>query len=442
VEKREKMSEAQHPEPKKRAEQAQDQHGHGGVPAALSGRTAVVLVVLVLIVAAVLAVTGILPRIHARGKLADQTNSLALPDVLVQTPEQGKPEQEIALPGNITAYIDSPIYARTNGYLKKWYFDIGAHVKKGQLLAEIESPEVDQQLAQAKADLATAEATAGLAKTNAARYQDLLKADAVSQQDTDTFVTQQNSTSTQVKSAIANVQRLQELVRFEKIYAPFDGVVTARNIDIGQLIDAGASRELFHLSQLNTLRVYVNVPQVYSGACIPGIAADLTFAEHPGQTFQGKLVRTANAIDPNTRTLLIEIDVKNPRGVLYPGAYAQVHMKAANAAPAMIVPVSALIFRSEGLRVGRVIHTEQGDTAQLVPIIIGQDDGRVVQVVNGLAAGDRVITNPPDSLIDGEKLHVIEPQAGTGTQEGQNQLAASGQSGKAKPLKNGGGAKK
>ena len=433
------MSEPQHPQQQSK----EAQHGHANQAPAPSRKGVIVLLVLIVIVAAVLAVTGILPRMQARSKLADQTNALALPDVLAAPPEQGKPEQNIVLPGNITAFIDSPIYARTNGYLKKWYFDIGARVKKGQLLAEIESPEVDQQLLQARADLATAEATAGLAKTNAERYQDLLKSDAVSKQDTDTFVTQQTSTSTQVKSAIANVQRLQELVAFEKIYAPFDGVVTARNIDIGQLIDSGAGKELFHLSALNTLRVYVNVPQVYSRACKPGLVADLTFAEHPGETFKGKLVRTSDSIDPNTRTLLIEVDVDNRKGVLYPGAYAQVHMNIGAGAPSMIIPVSALIFRSEGLRVGKVNRDDKGnDVAQLVEVTIGQDDGKVVQVVKGLEASDTVITNPPDSLIDGEKVHVVQPQVGTGTRQGQNQAAASGQAGRGKPLKNDGGAKK
>lgn len=405
------MSEAQNPEQPNRTPQRGSEHG-ATPPGGLTRRGALVLVLLIVVVAAVLAVTGILPRIHARSTLEAQTNALAAPDVLASLPQQGKPQQEIILPGNMTAFIDSPIYARTNGYLKKWYFDIGARVKKGQLLAEIESPEVDQQLLQAQADLATAEATAGLAKTNASRYQDLLKADAVSKQDTDTFVTQQQSTNTQVKSAVANVQRLQELVAFEKIYAPFDGVVTARNIDIGQLIDSGAAKELFHLSALNTLRVYVSVPQVYSRDCVPGLMANLTFVERPGETFHGKLVRTSNSIDPNTRTLLIEVDVDNHKGALYPGAYVQVHMKVDRGVPTMIIPVSALIFRSEGLRVAKVVQGTKGDEASLVPVTLGEDDGRVVQVVNGLSATDRVITNPPDSVIDGEQVHVVQPNGG------------------------------
>jgi RND family efflux transporter MFP subunit len=385
-------------------------------PPALSGRRALILLALLLVVAVVLAVTGILPRIHARTTLAEQTNSLAAPDVLVAPPTRGQPSQEIVLPGSISAYADASIFARTNGYLKKWYFDIGAHVKKGQLIAVIESPEVDQQLAQAKADLATAETTAGLAKTNAERYQGLLKGDAVSQQDTDTFVTQAASTNTQVKSAIANVQRLQQLVDFEQIIAPFDGVITVRNVDIGTLVDSGSgARELFHVAAINTLRVYVNVPQIDSRSAVRGTVADLTLAEFPGRRFQGKLVRTSDSIDPASRTLLAEFDIDNRKGELYPGAYAEVHFKLDNAQPAIVVPVSTLIFRSEGLRIATVVN---GNQAKLVPVVLGRDDGKVVEVVSGLQAGDTVIQNPPDSLIDGETVHVVQPQPQPGAQKG------------------------
>lgn len=382
----------------------------------ISGRKAVLLLFLALVVAIVVAVLGIVPRLRARTKLQQQTNELAAPSVVVDKPQLGSPSQELVLPGNVQAYIDSGIYARTDGYLKKWYFDIGARVNKGDLLATIESPEVDQQLAQARADLATAQANAGNAKIQAARYQDLLKQNAVSQQDTDNFTTQAASTNTQVESALANVQRLEQLAGFEKIYAPFDGTITARNVDIGTLISSGTTQEMFHLSQENVLRVYVNVPQVYAPACVPGVTATLTLAEYPGQTFEGKIVRTSKAIDPASRTLLVEVDVKNPTGELVPGAYVQVHFKLNNTRPTLILSVSTLMFRSEGLRVGIV---GSDNKAKLVPITIGRDDGKTVEVVEGLQADDNVIQSPPDSLIDGETVRVVQPQGSQPQPTGQ-----------------------
>ena len=290
-------------------------------------------------------------------------------------PSPGYTGQEVILPGNIYAYKDAPLYARTDGYLSKWFFDIGAHVRQGQLLAVISSPEVDKQLLQARADLATAEANAGLAKTNAGRYQGLLTQNAVSKQDTDTFVSQAASTSSAVKSATANVQRLQELQSFEKIYAPFSGVITARNVDVGQLINAGAGTQMFRLSAVDTLRVYVNVPQIYSQTAVPGTTARLTFSEFPGQSFTGKLVRTARAIDPNSRTLLVEIDVDNRNGKLMPGAYTEVHMNVHDGIATMVIPVSALIFRGHGLQVATVVKGPNGDEAKLVQVSLGEDDG-------------------------------------------------------------------
>lgn len=309
----------------------------------------------------------------------------------------------------MTAFTDSPIYARTSGYLTHWYYDIGAHVRKGALLCEIASPEVDQQLAQAQADLATAEATANNAHIQADRYSDLVKSNAVSRQDTDTFVNQAASTSAAVRSAQANVQRLRELVSFENVYAPFDGVVTARNIDTGQLINQGAGAELFHMQAIQTLRVYVNVPQLYADTAKRGVKIDMTFPEYPGKTFQGTLVRTADAIDPSSRTLLVEIDVDNRKGKLFPGSLAQVHFKAPAAGLTFIVPAAALIFRREGLQLGTVINS---NVAHLVPVIIGQDDGATVQIVSGLNAADKVIQDPPDSLIEGEK---VSPEAPSST---------------------------
>ena len=386
--------------------------GHGAVPETppLSTRAAIFTIVILLIAAVVLVVLGIVPRVRARTTLKDQTDALAAPDVIAAPPTAGKSAQEIVLPGNIYAYSDASLYARTDGYLSKWYFDIGAHVKKGQLLAVIASPEVDKQLLQARADLTTAETTAGLAKTNAGRYSDLLTQNAVSKQDTDTFVTQAASTSSAVKSAQANVQRLQELQSFEKIYAPFSGVVTARNVDVGQLINAGAGTQLFRVSSVDVLRVYVNLPQLYSQAATPGMDAKLTFQEFPGQTFTGKLVRTSKAIDPTSRTLLVEIDVQNKGGKLFPGAYTEVHFNVQRGVVPLILPVSALIFRTQGLQVGTVVKGPDGDEARLVPVVLGQDDGATVQVIHGLDADSQVIQDPPDSLIDKEPVHVVQPK--------------------------------
>ena len=386
----------------------QSGHEHESAPeqAAISPRKALVGVAVVLFVAGVLAGVGILRRIHADIVLAERTNELAAPTMIVAAPRAGAPVDSFVLPGNVTAWTDSPIYARTSGYLTHWYFDIGARVKKGALLAEIATPELDQQLAQAEADLNTAQANANNARIQAERYTGLVQSDAVSHQDTDTYVNQAASTAAQVRSAQANVARLRDLQSFEKVYAPFDGVITARNIDTGQLIDTGAGKELFHLQALQTLRVYANLPQLYSANVKPGAKIDLSFAEHAGKIYQGTLVRTADAIDPASRTLLVEIDVDNRTGELLPGSLAQVHFKKPAAGPTLIVPAAALIFRKEGLRVGVVVN---GNTAHLVPVVIGEDDGASVQIVTGLSLGDQVIQDPPDSLIDGEKVQVVSP---------------------------------
>jgi RND family efflux transporter MFP subunit len=374
----------------------------------LSGRKALAFVVLTMAVAVAIAVLGIVPRVRARTTLQQQTDRLAAPDVLVAAPKPGKLVEEVVLPATVQAFTDAPIYARTSGYLKSWAFDIGAHVKKGQRLAVIATPEVDQQLQQAKADLATSQANRQYAQTQSARYQELLNENAVSKQDTDNFRAQANSTSNQVASAQANMRRLAQLTAFQNVFAPFDGVITARDVDIGTLIDAGASRELFHMASDETLRVYVNVPQVDSRAARVGLGASLTVPEHPGRSFPGKIVRTSNAIDPTFRTLLVEVDVDNQQHELFPGEYAQVHFKMPNdERQALIVPVPALLFRSEGLRVA----VARGDKAQLVPIVIGRDDGRTVEVAEGLQPSDLVIQNPPDSILDGETVHVVPAEA-------------------------------
>lgn len=369
---------------------------------------AVTALVIVLIVFAALAVFGILSRIHHTSVLAKSTQELAAPVVIALAPQQGAATDTFSLPGNVTAYTDSPIYARTSGYLTKWYYDIGSHVKKGALLAEIATPELDQQLAQADADLGAAEANAKNAKAQAQRYQGLVATNAVSQQDTENFTNQATATASSVKSAQANVERLKQLQAFEKVYAPFDGVVTGRSIDTGQLIDTGVARELFHMQSLNTLRVYTNVPQMYSANLKRGTKIDISFPEHPGQTYQGTLVRTSNAIDPSSRTLLVEIDVDNRKGELLPGALAQVHFKAPSV-QTFVVPVSAIIFRREGTQLGVL---GANNKAHVVPVTIGQDDGRTVQIVGGLKQGDLVIQDPPDSLIDGELVNPQNPNQG------------------------------
>lgn len=367
----------------------------------------VVISLIAMFVIAILVITGIIPRLKAKKALAAETNELAAPTVLVVQPKRGAPTQEILLPGNIQAFVDSPIYARTNGYLKHWYFDIGSHVKQGQLLADIESPEVDQQLAQAQADLGTALANVHLSQLTANRFSDLIKQDAVSQQDTDNAVSDLAAKNTAVKSAQANVDRLKQLVSFEKVYVPFDGVVTARNTDIGQLIDSGATggqaRSLFQVAAISKLRVFVNVPQVYSQVAIPGLVADLTFAEFPGRRFQGKLVRTSKAIDPTSRTLNVEVDVDNSKEELFPGAFTEVHLKLKEGVPTLTVPVSALLFRQEGLR---VVVAKSDNTAELRSITLGQDFGNFVEVSTGLTGQERIVSNPPDSVIDGERLNV------------------------------------
>ncbi|HTV60028.1 MAG TPA: efflux RND transporter periplasmic adaptor subunit [Verrucomicrobiae bacterium] len=374
-----------------------------------SGRGALTVIVVLLVVAGIVAV-GIIPRRRARAALKAETRMLAIPLVAVIHPQKGAPQQEIILPGNIEAYIDAPIYARTDGYLKKWYVDIGGRVKAGQLLADIETPEVDAQLRQALADLNTAQANFQLSQITYNRYQGLKGTDSVAKQDVDNSVGDYEAKKAMVASAQANVKRLQELVSFEKVYAPFDGVITARDTDIGDLIDAGTNggtaKELFHIAAISTLRVYINVPQIDSAMVKPGIPAYLMLQEFPGKTFPGKVVRTANAIDLSSRTLLVEVDVPNPTGELLPGAYAQVHMKIPSGAPTYIIPVTTLVFRTAGMQVATV---RNGDKAELVPITIGRDFGTTVEVVSGLTGSDLVIDSPPDSLVDGEEVRIVTP---------------------------------
>jgi len=365
-------------------------------------------VAIALIAVAALLVSGIWSRVRARTTLKAETAQVALTAVSVVSPKQTAPAEEIILPGNVQPFITSPIYARTNGYLKKWYFDIGAHVKQGQLLAVIETPEVDQQLQQARSNLLTAQANLELAAITKARYQGLLKSNAVSQQDVDNAVGTYNANKAIVEADQAAVEQYTALVSFEKIYAPFDGVITARNTDIGDLINSGSNAsvktDLFHIAQPGTLRVYVNVPEEYSRGIKVGMTADLALAEFPVRTFQGKLVRTADAINMTTRTLLIEIDVANPTGTLLTGSYAEVHLKVPAPPSTFIIPVNTLIFRSEGLRVGIV---KDGKVA-LTAVTPGHDFGNQIEIVSGLKPGDQVIINPPDSIVTGQPVQIVQ----------------------------------
>ncbi len=365
------------------------------------------LTIAVLAVATLL-VSGIWSRVRARTTLNAETAQAALPAVSVVSPKQTAPADEIILPGNVQPFITSPLYARTNGYLKKWYFDIGAHVKKGQLLAVIETPEVDQQLQQARSNLLTAQANLELAAITKTRYQGLLKSNAVSQQDADNAVGTYNATKSIVQADKATVEQYTALVSFEKIYAPFDGVITARNTDIGDLINSGSSTgvktDLFHIAQPGKLRVYVNVPEEYSQGIKVGMTADLSLAEFPGRKFQGTLVRTADDINMATRTLLVEIDVDNPAGTLLTGSYAEVHLKIPMQKSTLLLPVNTLIFRSQGLHVGIV----KDGKVVLTAVTAGHDFGNEIEIVSGLKPDDQVIINPPDSIVHGQQVQIVQ----------------------------------
>jgi RND family efflux transporter MFP subunit len=351
--------------------------------------------------------SGIRSRMAAQDSLKEETQRSAALTVRVVYPKLKAPVQEITLPGNVQAYTETPIYARTNGYLSKWYFDLGAHVKQGDLLAKIETPEVDQQLQQAKAQLQVAEASLRLARSTAERWQALLVTKAVTEQETDEKVGDLRVKEATHASMISNVRRLENLQSFNSVYAPFDGVITARNTDLGALIDAGANapgKELFRLAATDKLRVFVNVPQSFARASRIGARASLTLSESPGKEFRGTIVRTAKAIDPTSRTLLTEIEVDNPTGELLPGAYVTAHLRLPGRIDAVTIPSNALLFRAEGVQVGMV----QNGVANLVPIIIGRDFGSEVEVVSGLKRTDAIIENPADSLINGTAVRISE----------------------------------
>jgi RND family efflux transporter MFP subunit len=362
----------------------------------------------VLLVFTALFVSGVLERLHTNATLRTETADLAVPSVSVVSPQHSASSEEIVLPGNVQPYVTAPIYARTNGYLQAWYFDIGAHVKKGQLLAIIASPEVDQQLGQSRSNLETAQANLKLAEITKNRYQDLLKTHAVSQQDVDNAVGTYNANKAIVDANQSNVKQLEALQSFEKIYAPFDGIITARNTDVGALIDSGSAggvkTDMFHLSQADKLRVYVNVPEEYSQATTVGLTADLTLAEFPGRQFSGKLVRTSEAINYATRTLTAEIDVHNPTGQLLSGSYAEVHFKVPGQVSTYVLPVNTLLFRKEGLRIAVI----KDGKAELIPVTPGRDFGDSIEIIAGLQGNESIVVNPPDSITSGEKVQIAQ----------------------------------
>lgn len=361
-----------------------------------------------LIVLAVVVIYGIHTRSVADRSLAVETRAESIPEVSVVHPAGNGASGVLALPGNTQPYVDTPIYSRTNGYLQKWFFDIGARVKKGQLMATIETPELDQQLQVAQADLKASQANLDLANITSNRYQNLLKSNSVSKQETDQAMGDAAAKQAAVEASMAAVRRLQQLQSFEQVFAPFDGVVTRRDTDIGDLITGGTSggnaKELFHLASINQLRVFVAVPEVYTGVVRDGGTATLTLDEFPGQTFEGVIARNASAIDPASRTLNVEVDVPNPTGKLLPGAYAIVHFKVPAAAENLTIPSNTLLFRAQGMQVGVV----RDGKAQLVPVKISQDHGATVEIASGLSPQDALILDPSDSLQTGQPVKVVK----------------------------------
>lgn len=351
---------------------------------------------------------AILPRRESTAALKLSTEDLNVPTVAVIQARLGKPERELLLGGAMQALNESAIHARVNGYVKRRLVEIGTHVKAGQLLAEIDTPEVDEQLQQARADLANAKANFELAQRTAERWEELLKSNVVSRHGADQAVSDRNAKKAALDSARFNVTRLEKTQSFKRIHAPFAGVITVRNVDVGQLVDAGATgagRELFHIATTDRLRLEVSVPQVFSREAVPGMEVELSLVEFPGKRFIGKLARTAQAIDPTSRTLLAEVEVENPTGELLPGAYAQVKLKLKAENPALMLPINALLFRSEGVQIG-VVESDQ--KVVLKKVSLGRDLGTEVEVVGGLAADEQVILNPSDSLMSGTLVKAVK----------------------------------
>ena len=384
-----------------------------GKPPANSLRGLLLVLLVLAIVLAYAIVNGLHSRVQAETALNNETQSAAVPTVSVVNPKTMGGAEEVVLPGNMQAFIDTPIWARASGYLKAWYTDIGAQVKQGQLLAVIEAPELDQQLQQAREQLNTDQANLKLAQITAERYKALLQQDSIAKQDVDTAVQNALARTSTVKSSEANVERLVETAGYEKVYAPFDGIITARNIDVGGLVIAGANtpgKELFHVASNNVLRVYVSVPEAYSREARPGVKTYLTLNEFPGRQFDGILVRDTRSIDMSSRTLLVEVDVRNATGELLPGSYVSVHFKFPSVSQAITVPSNTLLFRAEGLQVAAV---RDGKTA-LLPVKIGRDFGDSVEIVHGVSPSDQIIVNPSDSVIPGQPVRVEDANRQTG----------------------------
>jgi multidrug efflux system membrane fusion protein len=361
-----------------------------------------------LLVALILAAWGIISRVHARANLAKETAAAAVLQVTTLKPTRSPASEDLVLPGSVQALIEAPIYARTSGYLKFWYTDIGSQVKKGQLLAEIDAPEVDQQYSQAQADLGTAHANSELAVSTNERWKGLLATHSVSQQDADTKAGDAAAKHAAEESAGANLRRLRDLESFKRVLAPFDGVVTQRNTDVGALIVAGqnAGSPLFRVADTTKLRIYVLVPEPYAASTIPGMDAALRFSEHPGKSYPAAVVRTANALDPALRTLQVELQVDNPRRELFPGSYAEVHFRVPGSSESLSVPANALLFRAAGLQVATV---DSADHVRLKTIAPGRDFGKSIEVLSGINANDNIVVNPPDSLTDGAAVQIAPP---------------------------------
>jgi RND family efflux transporter MFP subunit len=375
------------------------------IPVPTSSRSRLPVILPVAAICLALAAGG-LPRLSAHAAVVRQTAALSTPTVAVVAPDHAPLQQSLVLPGDVEAFQEASIYARTSGYLGRWLTDIGTHVHSGQLLAEIQSPEVDAQLAQARADAATASANYQIAKVTASRWETMLKSNAVSEQSSQENVSTMKAKQAMLAAAQANVDRLQQLQSFEKVYAPFDGVVTVRNIDVGALIDAGnggTPAALFKLAETDKLRIFVNVPQDDAADVAVGARATLTLPQYPGRTFVGSVARTAGAIDPSSRTLRVEVDMDNSDGAVPPGAYAQVTLALASARAMLSLPANTLLFRPAGVQVATVNGKGQ---VQLMPVTLGRDFGTRVEILTGLSGSERVIVNPGDAVSNGQPVSI------------------------------------
>jgi len=384
--------------------EAEPQHGDQGRRKHRGYLVAIILGIIFLVAA----IVGIMSRFSERRALADETEQLAIATVSIVHPKVESPQEELVLPSTLQAFTESPIYARTNGYLKKWYHDIGSPVHQGELLADIETPEIDQELMQARAARDQSTAQLEIAKSSAKRWESLQKMDAVAQQETDERSSGYTQGQAALASASANVRRLEQLESFKHVYAPFAGTITRRNTDIGALINAGNSgmnQELFVVALVNPIRVYVDVPEIYAPSVRRGVNASIELPSLPGQRFTGSVARTADAIDPGTRTLRTEIDVPNSDGKLLPGSYAQVHFGVHVATTRLSVPVNALLFRSEGPRAA-VVGSD--GKVHLKPVVIGRDYGTDVEILGGLETSESIVLNPSDSLEEGQPVHATK----------------------------------